>query len=190
MDDGGGCVMTLAAARRLLADGRRPARTVRVVFFTCEEFGGYGGQAYLEAHRHELDRHVAALESDGGAFAPAGFSVQGDSLAVAAVAGAAPSPWRPWARPTCTPAARAWTWAPSARRACRASATRWTHEHYFDYHHSPADTFDKIDPDDLGRNVAAIAGLRARPVRGPGAPERPRGDGPWRRGATEQPLIP
>ncbi|MDX2473577.1 MAG: M20/M25/M40 family metallo-hydrolase, partial [Candidatus Krumholzibacteria bacterium] len=60
-DDGAGVVLARAAARQLLQHDQRPRRTVRVVHYTCEEMGGSGGRAYLEAHRHELDRHVMAL---------------------------------------------------------------------------------------------------------------------------------
>jgi len=158
MDDGGGCVMTLGAARRLIADGRRPARTIRIVFFTCEEFGGYGGEAYLEAHRDELERHVAALESDGGAFAPDGFSVQGDSAVVAAVARLA-EPLAPLGAADVRAGGSGVDVGPICKEGVPGIGHQVDHEHYFDYHHSPADTFDKIDPVDLGRNVAAIAGL-------------------------------
>ena len=157
-DDGAGCVLALAAARRLLAGGARPERTVRVVFYTAEEFGGHGGDAYRDAHRDELDRHVAALESDSGAFAPAGFSVQGDSLAVAAVAGYAAG-----LAPLGADEVKAGWSGVDIRPICDLGVPGIGHrvhgDRYFDYHHSPADTFDKIDADDLARNVAAIAGL-------------------------------
>jgi hypothetical protein len=77
-DDGAGCAITLGAARLLHALELRPRRTIRVVLFNGEEQGGYGGRAYKETHADELDRHVAALESDSGGFAPNGFSVRAD----------------------------------------------------------------------------------------------------------------
>lgn len=157
-DDGAGCVMALAAARRLLIDGGRPARTVRVVFYTAEEIGGYGGEAYRDAHQDELARHVAALESDSGAFAPDGFTVQGDSLVVAAVADHALGV----AAVGAGKVSPGWSGV-DIRPICDLGVPGIGHRVdgslYFDYHHSPADTFDKIDPDDLARNVAAIAGL-------------------------------
>ena len=101
---------------------------------------------------------MSALESDCGAFAPAGFTVQGDSLVVAAVADHA----------RCVAAVGAAKVSPGwsgvdIRPICDLGVPGIGHRvdgsRYFDYHHSPADTFDKIDPDDLARNVAAIAGL-------------------------------
>ncbi|HPF70384.1 MAG TPA: M20/M25/M40 family metallo-hydrolase, partial [Candidatus Krumholzibacteria bacterium] len=157
-DDGAGCLQALGAARQLLAGGARPARTVRVVFWTSEETGGQGGKAYLEAHAGELDRHVVALESDSGGFAPRGFSAMGDSLIVAAVAD--------HARALAALGADAVTAGGAGVDVdpiCKAGVPGIGHRVdgsiYFDYHHSPADTFDKIVPEDFARNVAAIAGL-------------------------------
>ncbi len=157
-DDGVGCVMMLAAARRLLAGGARPERTVRIVFYTAEEIGGVGGDAYRDRHLDELDRHVAALESDSGCFAPAGFTVQGDSLVVAAVAGHAVAVSGLGAGKV----SAGWSGV-DIRPICELGVPGIGHRvdgsTYFHYHHSPADTFDKIDPELLERNVAAIAGL-------------------------------
>ena len=159
-DDGAGVVVTMAAARQLLQQDLRPRRTVRVVHYTCEEMGGSGGQAYLDAHRHELDRHVIALESDSGAFAPRGFAVEGDSLIVAELARRA--------EPLARIAPEDWKVRKGGagvdvgfivREGVIGVGHRVDTTHYFDVHHSRADTFEKIDRTDLARNVAAIAGL-------------------------------
>ena len=55
-DDGAGIAHVLEAVRLLQAIGVRPRRTIRVVLFANEENGLRGGEAYLEAHRHEVDR--------------------------------------------------------------------------------------------------------------------------------------
>ena len=105
-DDGAGVVLALAAARQLLQQDLRPRRTVRVVHYTSEEMGGTGGRAYLDAHRHELDRHVLALESDSGSFAPARLQ-RGRRQHDHRRAGAdAPHRWRAWP-PTIGPSPRA-----------------------------------------------------------------------------------
>jgi carboxypeptidase Q len=161
-DDGAGVVLALASARILLKQDLRPRRTVRVVHYTAEEYGAPGGKAYLEAHRSELDRHVLAIESDSGGYAPRGFSVDADSLVVVALAKAA----APLARVALDPA----EWSVHkggsgadigaiVREGVVGVGHRVDHSHYFDVHHSRADTFEKVDPDHLARNVAAIAGL-------------------------------
>ena len=162
-DNGAGVALSLGAARLLLQQELHPRRTVRVVHFTCEEMGGMGGQAYLEAHRTELDRHILALESDSGAFAPRGFSVQADSVIVQRIARLA----APLARMV-PDAPQEWSVAeggsgvdigPIVRAGVPGVGHRVESSGYFDVHHSLADTFEKIDPDLLARNVAVIAGL-------------------------------
>lgn len=156
-DDGAGCVMVMAAARRLIQDGQRPERTVRVVLYTAEEFGGQGGHAYLEAHRHELGRYVAALESDSGCFTPNGFSVRGDSLIVAHVAELA-APLAPLGAAEVRPGWAGVDIGPLVEAGVPGIGHR-VQGNYFDYHHSPADTFDKIDSELMARNIAAITHL-------------------------------
>lgn len=158
-DDGAGCAIVAGAARLLLADGLRPRRTVRVVLYASEEYGGHAGESYAEVHDDELDRHVAAIESDSGCFAPDGFSVRtGDPEVLGRLVQMA-APLAPigasWIRPG---------WAgvdigPIVERGVPGMAHRTANERYFDYHHSPADTLDKVDPDELAANVAAVAML-------------------------------
>ena len=159
-DDGAGCALALGAARLLLKQELRPRRTVRVVHFTCEELGGHGGRAYLEAHRHELDRHVLALESDAGSYAPLGFSVEADSLVraritelAAPLAKVATGDWK------VRPGGSGVDVGPIVREGVPGVGHWVDTSRYFDIHHSSADTFEKIDPDILARNVAVIAGL-------------------------------
>jgi len=157
-DDGAGCVIALAAARQLHTLDLRPRRTVRVVLYGCEEFGGIAGDAYRDAHRDEIDRHVAALEGDSGGFPPAGFSLRADSLVIARVAElaaplralAADSVWAGWAGMDIQSLVE--LGVPGIGQRTHA-------DDYFWYHHSPADTFDKIDPEALAKNVAAVAVL-------------------------------
>jgi carboxypeptidase Q len=157
-DDGAGCAIMLAAARLLHKLDLRPRRTIRVVLFVAEEQGGHGGRAYLEAHRDELDHHVAAMESDSGAFAPDGFSVRGEEQIInqinkmaQALKGIGADHVRPgWAGVDIGPIVEA---------GVPGIGYRVKGEHYFDYHHSPADTFDKIVPEDLANNVAAAAAM-------------------------------
>lgn len=159
-DDGTGVTLALAAARMQVQQGRTPRRTIRVVFYACEEMGGFGGRAYLETHREELDRHVLVIESDGGGFAPSGFSIQADSTVVdriadltAPLARLAPGVW------SIKPGHSGVDVGPLARAGVPGAGHRVDGSGYFALHHSAADTYDKVDPGEMAANTAAIAGL-------------------------------
>ncbi|HEX2718390.1 MAG TPA: M20/M25/M40 family metallo-hydrolase, partial [Gemmatimonadaceae bacterium] len=85
MDDGGGVVAAWEAVRLIKALGLRPRRTLRVVGWTNEENGLAGGNAYRDAHRAEVDKHVLAIESDNGVFKPRGVGFTGSDSARAIV---------------------------------------------------------------------------------------------------------
>ena len=157
-DDGAGCAIVVGAARLLLDQRWRPKRTIRVVLFASEEQGGQAGKAYLEAHRDELEQHVAALESDSGCFAPAGFSVRGSAAAIGRVAELA----APLAGLGASTVSVGWAGVdigPIVDEGVPGVGHRTHNDRYFDYHHSPADTLDKVNPEHLAANVAAVAGL-------------------------------
>ena len=72
MDDGSGCFVTWRALEAIRSLPKQPKRTIRVVFWTNEENGLRGGQKYAELTTDE--KHVLAMEVDGGTFRPTGFS--------------------------------------------------------------------------------------------------------------------
>lgn len=154
-DDGAGCVMAMEAARILKELELTPRRTIRVVLFTNEEFGLRGGKAYFEAHGKEP--HVAAIESDSGAGAPQGFGVAGkDQAPVTALQRFAPL----FASLGASDIEAGWGGAdisPLTEAGVLSLSLRPDGSRYFDVHHSPADTIDKIDPDHIQRNAAAMA---------------------------------
>lgn len=154
-DDGAGCVMAMEAARILEELDLVPRRTIRVVLFTNEEFGLRGGKAYFEAHKG--DKHVAAIESDSGAGAPRGFGIaSADAKILAGVTRFAPL-FEPLGADKI---GRGWGGAdisPLTEQGVLSLSLKPDTSHYFDLHHSPADTVDKIDPDHLQRNAAAFA---------------------------------
>ncbi|MEM7158050.1 MAG: M20/M25/M40 family metallo-hydrolase [Myxococcota bacterium] len=154
-DDGSGCLMAMEAARMLVELGLTPRRTIRVVLFTNEENGLRGGKAYFEAHGQET--HVGAIESDTGSGAPKGLGIAGDDEAVQReLAGWAPL----FAGLGDIEISKGWGGAdisPLTDNGVLSMSIRPDLEHYFDLHHSPADTVDKIDPDHLQRNAAVMA---------------------------------
>src|SRR4029453_5892368 len=74
-DDGGGCIVAWEAVRLLKELGLKPRRTIRVVLWTNEENGLRGGNAYRDAHRTEIAKHILAIESDSGVYRPEGFGL-------------------------------------------------------------------------------------------------------------------
>jgi len=144
---------SLATLRRL---GLVPRRTIRAVLYTSEETGAVGGKTYAQAHAAELPRHVAAFETDIGAGTPLGFRIDAAPAAVAELRGlvALVAPLGATNIDT--------GFSGSDINAMRPAGVPLLGlfsdpTHYFDVHHSVADTLDKIDPPTLGRNVAAMA---------------------------------
>lgn len=152
-DDGAGCVAVMEATRLLAATGLVPRRTVRVVLFTAEEYGLAGARAY--AARHGADRHVAAFETDFGMGAP-------DAIGAGSVERAqAMAPLLPLFARFGIRRFQARAFGADVKPIVERGAAAWDLEpdghHYFDVHHTAADTLDKIAPEDLRRNAAAIA---------------------------------
>ena len=157
IDDAAGIGITMAAAKLIAALPERPARTIRVVAFANEEQGLHGGFAYAKAHADALSKHAIMAESDFGAGRIYGFDAGVAEHAKQAIAQIAEvlAPlgveWRPGEgdpESDIGPFARdgaAWAWL--------------GHDgsDYFDLHHTPDDTLDKIDPAALKQNVAAYA---------------------------------
>lgn len=152
-DDAAGCVAVLEAVRLLGAAGLVPRRTIRVVLFTGEEYGLSGAQAYAAAHGGE--RHVAAFETDSGMAAPEAIGV-GTAERVRAMTPLLPAFGRFGVR-TFRPRAFGADVRPIVERGAAAYDLEPDGRHYFDLHHTAADTLDKIRPEDLRRNAAAIA---------------------------------
>lgn len=153
-DDGAGCVMAMEAALMLKELGLIPRRTIRVVLFTNEENGLRGAKAYYEKHGKET--HAAAIEADSGSGPPQGFSVGGTEEQVAELEKfgplfldiGAPFIYKGWGGADISVL---------MKDGVLGLALRPDGSHYFDLHHSPADTIDKINPDHLQRNAAAMA---------------------------------
>lgn len=159
IDNAAGVAITAAAAHRIMQAGR-PRRTIRVVLFGAEEVGAFGGESYFE--RHRSDGNVVLVgESDFGAdrvwrvafnLAPANAAL-GDRLAAAlAPLGIV----RGRDRANAGADLGRWARAGTAAIDLNQDGTR-----YFDYHHTPDDTLDKVDPARLRQNVAAWTAVLA-----------------------------
>ena len=158
-DDGSGIITALEAAHIIHQLGLHPRRTLRVVFWTNEENGGAGGLAYREWIGADIRNHVAAIEMDGGAEKPAGFGISspGDSpVALARVREIGKLLERIDAG-YIQPGGGGADIAPLMRDGVPGLAVRTSGTRYFDWHHSRADTTDKVRPEDLRANIAAMA---------------------------------
>ncbi len=156
MDDGGGALCAWETARLIHHLGLRPRRTVRVVLWTNEENGLAGARGYERAHKHELSRHVLAIESDRGAFQPLGFSFVGTEAARRAA--------QKLAAPLAAIGADKFFDQGSEadvgvleQDGVPTMALVDDATNYFWYHHTDADTMDKLDPRQLSLCAAAMA---------------------------------
>lgn len=156
MDDAGGCVAAWEAVRLMKALGLRPRRTVRVVLWTNEENGVRGGNAYRDAHRAELPNHVLAIESDEGVFAPRGFGFTGTDGAYGVLQqiGRLLAPIQ---ADSVTRGGGGADIGPIMALGVPGMGLEVDGSRYFWYHHTAADTPDKLDPRDVSKSVAAIA---------------------------------
>jgi carboxypeptidase Q len=158
-DDGSGCITALEAAHLIHQLGLRPRRTLRVVFWTNEENGGAGGEAYRTWVGGSVKNHVAAIEMDGGAEKPIGFglSANGDLPSLLARLREIGGLLERIDATSVQPGGGGADIAPIMVDGVPGLALRSVGTHYFDWHHSRADTLDKVQLEDLRANIAAMA---------------------------------
>jgi carboxypeptidase Q len=156
-DDGVGCVVTWEAVRLMAKLGIRPRRTVRVVLWTNEENGLRGAMAYAEKHAAQASNHVFALESDSGVFEPASLGFTGSNTARSMVR----EIWSllaPLGFPEIIAGGGGADVGPIAQ-AGNAPTMAYLGDpaRYFTIHHTPADTVERIAPEEVSKAAAAIA---------------------------------
>jgi len=158
IDDGAGVASAMGAVRLLKTLGLHARRTIRFVGWMSEENGSAGGQAYFNLNSAALDRQIAAIESDNGAGRPLGVSAHIPPAALAQF-----SPLMASLSPMGATILDRREEAGGSDVEFLDSAGVPTlapivdTRTYFDYHHSAADTLDKIDPDNIRRQVALMA---------------------------------
>ncbi len=156
-DDGAGCIQALEAVDLLRRVGVRPRRTVRVVFFINEEFGLDGARTYAQWVEATGECHLAAIESDRGAFTPRGFAVDAADSVVTRI-----QQWLPLLRPALI------DWVRKGGSGADVAQLKGTKvligyvpdcQRYFDYHHSANDVFAAVHPREFELGAAAMAVL-------------------------------
>jgi carboxypeptidase Q len=160
IDDGAGVAISMATAQVLQQLHLRPRRTLRVIAWMDEENGGGGNKAYAQAHAAELASHVAAIESDEGAAHPLGYTLKMSPSALAAL-----QPLTDVLHPVGATVFRSTSHSPGSdieplvEAGVPGIGIIQDARKYFDYHHTAADTLDKINPQELRENAAAMAVL-------------------------------
>jgi carboxypeptidase Q len=157
-DDGGGCIVAWETVRLLKELGLRPRRTIRVVLWTNEENGLRGGTAYHDAHKAEIAKHILAIESDSGVYRPEGFGlvdtaplqVRSNLLEIAKLLSGI------GADQIAADGGGA-DISPMMHDGVPGASLDVDGTHYFDIHHTHADTLDKVNPRELALCVATMA---------------------------------
>ena len=165
-DDGAACMAAWHALTIIHRLGLRPRRTLRVVLWTNEENGLRGGKAYREWVGDAIDSHVAAIEMDGGAERPVGFGLDlgmGDQDASDAVYEQALSILTQIGvlldgidASLMQRGGGGADIGPLMKEGVPGMGLRTVGEHYFDWHHTEADTLDKVDPVNFRKAVATL----------------------------------
>ena len=158
IDDGAGVVIAMETAEILQRLHLRPARTLRVIAWMDEETGGSGSKAYTAEYSADFSHHIAAIESDSGAAHPLGFDVKAVPGALGAL-----HPVQSVLQSIGSTVLQPTTYPPGADIAAMSEAgvpafgVMQDGRTYFNYHHTAADTLDKIVPSELRENGAAMA---------------------------------
>ena len=152
-------VVAMETAQLLQQLHLRPKRTLRVIAWMDEEIDGTGSAQYLKDHQGELTHHIAAIESDAGASHPLGFAL---NMKAAAAESLAPlqtvllsigaTDFEQTSRAPGTTDV-----APMADHGVPVIGILEDMRTYYGYHHTPADTLDKVVPSELRENAAAMA---------------------------------
>jgi hypothetical protein len=157
-DDGAGCVQALEALRVVKALGLVPRRTLRCVLYMNEENGMRGAFAYRDRHRAALGKHVLAIESDRGGFAPRGFTTdaRGEAFEILRSIGAL---LEPAAAGAVVPGYGGVDISPLADHGVPLVGFWPDPQRYFDLHHSENDVLAAVHPRELALGAGAIAAL-------------------------------
>jgi hypothetical protein len=155
-DDGASIMACLQALSIIHQLGLQPRRTLRVAFWVNEENGTRGGEAYRAFVGDQIKNQVAALEMDGGAETPRGFGAGVDEKSMELLKQISKL-LEPIGAGEMSLGGGGEDITALVRDGVVGMSERAAGTHYFDWHHSEADTLDKVDPEDFRKSVAALA---------------------------------
>jgi len=157
IDDGAGVAVSMEAANLIQKLHLKPKRTIRVIAWMNEENGLGGSKQYAKDHEKDWANHFAVMETDGGADHPVGLHIKAKPEVKAML--------KPIGAVLQESGAGALELAehagadiePMEKAGVPAFAPIQDSRFYFNYHHTPADTLDKIVPKELAENSAVVA---------------------------------
>ncbi|MEO7988047.1 MAG: M28 family peptidase [Chryseolinea sp.] len=157
-DDGAGCVQAMDVLYLYKILGIKPKRTIRAVMYMNEENGLRGGIEYAKQAELKKEKHIAAIESDRGGFTPRGFTMSANDVAKNKI-----QSWKPLLEPYgLTDFSQEGGGAdigPLAPQGIPLIGYLPDSQRYFDYHHTPQDTFDKVSKRELELGSGSMAAL-------------------------------
>src|ERR1700726_1088387 len=159
IDDGAGVAVSMEAANLVQKLHLRPKRTIRVVAWMNEENGSMGSKTYSKDHEKEMANHFAAIETDGGAGHPLGINMKAKPEVKPLLASMAAILQESGAGILAFTEHAGADIEPLDKAGVPAFAPIQDSRFYFNYHHTAADTLDKIVPKELAENSAVVAGF-------------------------------
>ncbi len=157
-DDGVGCVQAIEVLRLFSVLGIQPKRTVRAVMFMDEEIALRGGLKYAEVAAGNKEKHYAAVESDEGGFAPYGFGLSAADERFKKLA-ALQKYFEPYGFHKFFRGGGGADIEPLQPFGILMISPEIEMQRYFDYHHSPNDTFEQVNIREMQLGSAGIAAL-------------------------------
>src|SRR5437868_1834201 len=159
IDDGAGVAVSMEVANLIQKLRLKPKRTIRVIAWMNEENGEAGSKQYAKNHEKEFSNHFAAMETDGGAGHPIGINIKGKSEVKKMFAPVAALLQESGAGSLNLVEHCGADIEPLEKAGVPAFSPIQDNRFYFNYHHTAADTLDKIVPKELAENSAVVAVL-------------------------------
>jgi Zn-dependent M28 family amino/carboxypeptidase len=157
IDDAAGVAVSMEAANLIQKLHLKPKRTIRVIAWMNEENGLAGSKQYGKDHEKEMSNHFAAMETDGGAGHPLGINIKGKSEVKKMLAPIAAILQESGAGMLNLVEHVGADTEPLEKADVPAFSPIQDSRFYFNYHHTAADTLDKIVPKELAENSAVVA---------------------------------
>src|SRR5213596_763540 len=159
IDDGAGVAVSMEVANLMQKLHLKPKRTIRVIAWMNEENGSAGSKQYAKDHEKEISSHFAAMETDGGAGHPIGVNMKANPEVKKMFAAVANILQESGAGILDLVEHCGADIEPLEKAGVPAFSPIQDSRFYFNYHHTAADTLDKIVPKELAENSAVVAVL-------------------------------